>query len=49
MDTEVNKIQESFPGLHKMFIKNLIDWGCVCVCVCVSRSVVCDFLQPHRL
>ena len=48
MDTEVNKIQESFPGLHKMFIKIfLIDW--VCVCVCVSRPVVCDFLQPHRL
>ena len=22
---------------------------CVCVCVCVSRSVVSNFLRPHRL
>ena len=28
---------------------SLIIWGCVFGCVCVSRSVVSNSLQPHRL
>ena len=36
--------------LHNMPISfSLIIWGCVFGCVCISRSVMSNSLQPHRL